>query len=81
MHHGANETGWIDPTVLFDDDGQVYLVHAWARSRAAISSRLYLHRMNAEGTKVIDGGSEIFSQEDRHPTTEGPKLYKRNGYY
>ena len=81
MHHGANETGWIDPTVLFDDDGQVYLVHAWARSRAAISSRLYLHRMNAEGTKVIDGGIEIFSQEDRHPTTEGPKLYKRNGYY
>ena len=26
MHHGANETGWIDPTVQFDDDGPVYLV-------------------------------------------------------
>lgn len=81
MYHAANETGWIDPTVLFDDDGQVYLVHAWARSRAAISSRLYLHRMNAEGTKVLDGGVEIFSEEKKHPTTEGPKLYKRNGYY
>lgn len=81
MYHAANETGWIDPTVLFDDDGQVYLVHAWARSRSAISSRLYLHRMNAEGTKVLDGGVEIFSEEKNHPTTEGPKLYKRNGYY
>ena len=81
MYHAANETGWIDPTVLFDDDGQVYLVHAWARSRSCIDSRLYLHRMNAEGTKVIDGGREIFHEEFRHPTTEGPKLYKRNGYY
>lgn len=81
MFHAANETGWIDPTVLFDDDGQVYLVHAWARSRAAISSRLFLHRMNAEGTKVLDGGIEIFSEEHKHPTTEGPKLYKRDGYY
>ena len=81
MFHGANETGWIDPTVLFDDDGQVYLVHAWARSRSSIDSRLYLHRMNADGTKVIDGGIEIFHEEKDHPTTEGPKLYKRNGYY
>ena len=81
MFHAANETGWIDPTVLFDDDGQVYLVHAWARSRSCIDSRLYLHRMNAEGTKVIDGGKEIFHEEKKHPTTEGPKLYKRNGYY
>ena len=81
MTLAADETGWIDPTVLFDDDGQVYLVHAWARSRAAIDSRLFLHRMNADGTKVADGGIEIFHEERRHPTTEGPKLYKRNGYY
>ncbi len=81
MTHVADETGWIDPTVLFDDDGSVWLVHAWARSRAAIDSRLYLHRMNEDGTKVIDGGIEIFHEERRHPTTEGPKIYKRNGYY
>jgi beta-xylosidase len=73
--------GLIDPCPLWDDDGKVYLVHAWAGSRAGIKSILTLNRMNAEGTTVTDEGVLIFDGHGSHPTLEGPKLYKRNGYY
>lgn len=73
--------GLIDPCPLWDDDGSVYLVHAWAGSRAGIKSILTLNRMNKEGTAVTDEGVLVFDGHNAHPTLEGPKLYKRNGYY
>jgi beta-xylosidase len=73
--------GWIDPCPFWDDDGNAYLVHAWANSRAGIKSMLTINRMNAEGTKILDEGRMIFDGHQHHPTIEGPKLYKRNGYY
>lgn len=73
--------GLIDPCPLWDDDGKVYLVHAWAGSRAGIKSILTLNRMNATGTQVTDEGVLIFDGHPSQPTLEGPKLYKRNGYY
>jgi beta-xylosidase len=73
--------GWIDPCPLWDDDGKVYLIHAFARSRAGIKSVLCLHRMNSEGTKLLDEGKIVFDGSEKHPTIEGPKLYKKNGYY
>ncbi|SFD54062.1 Beta-xylosidase [Chitinophaga sp. CF118] len=73
--------GLIDPCPLWDDDGKVYLVHAWAGSRAGIKSILTLNRMNAAGTQVTDEGVLIFDGHPSQPTLEGPKLYKRNGYY
>jgi beta-xylosidase len=73
--------GLIDPCPLWDDDGTVYLVHAYAGSRAGIKSVLTLNRMNSEGTQVTDEGVLVFDGHDAHPTLEGPKLYKRNGYY
>jgi beta-xylosidase len=73
--------GWIDPCPLWDDDGNVYLVHAWAKSRASINSMLTLNKMNAEGTRVLDGGVTIFDGRIDQPTIEGPKIYKRDGYY
>ena len=73
--------GIIDPCPLWDDDGQVYLVHGWAASRSGIKSLLTLRTMNAEGTKVATEGKHIFDGHDYHRTIEGPKLYKRNGYY
>jgi beta-xylosidase len=74
-------TGWIDPCPFWDDDGSAYLVHAWANSRAGIKSILAINRMNAEGTAVLDEGIVVFVGHATHPTIEGPKLYKRNGYY
>lgn len=73
--------GIIDPSPLWDDDGKVYLVHAWAASRAGVNSLLTVRRMNAEGIAVIDEGKHVFDGHDAHPTLEGPKFYKRNGYY
>lgn len=73
--------GWIDPCPLWDDDGKAYLVSAFAGSRAGIKSILIVSRMNAEGTKLLDNGVMVFDGHDKNPTVEGPKFYKRNGYY
>jgi beta-xylosidase len=37
--------------------------------------------MSADGTKLLDEGMMVFDGRIHHPTIEGPKLYKRNGYY
>lgn len=73
--------GLIDPSPLWDDDGQAWLVHGWAASRAGVNSLLTLVRLDAAGEKALDEGRHIFDGHDAHPTIEGPKLYKRNGYY
>ncbi len=73
--------GWIDPCPFWDEDGKAYLIHAWAKSRAGFNSILTLHRMNADGSKILDNGVTIFDGSSAHPTIEGPKLYKRNKYY
>jgi len=74
--------GMIDPAPLWDEDGKVYLVHAWAGSRAALNSVITICEMNAEGTKVISDPVLVFDGNDGiNHTIEGPKLYKRNGYY
>jgi beta-xylosidase len=73
--------GLIDPCPLWDDDGKVYLVHAFAGSRAGIKSIIVVNKLNAEGTKVIDAGKIVYDGHEKDPTIEGPKFYKRNGYY
>lgn len=72
--------GIIDPCPLWDGEN-TYLIHAWAGSRAGINSMLTINKMNQEGTKVIDEGVNVFDGHDRHHTLEGPKLYKKEGYY
>lgn len=73
--------GWIDPCPLWDEDGNAYLVHAWARSRSGIKHKLTINKLNAEGTKILDEGKDVFCDSINHPTMEGPKFYKRGGYY
>lgn len=73
--------GIIDPSPYWDEDGKAYLGIAWAGSRAGVNSLLTIYRMNSEGTAVIDEGRNVFSGHDFHHTVEGPKIYKRNGYY
>ena len=74
-------TGWIDPCPLWDDDGNAYLVHAFAGSRAGIKSVLVVNKMNKEGTRILDDGVIVFDGHGADPTVEGPKFYKLNGYY
>jgi beta-xylosidase len=73
--------GWIDPCPFWDDDDNAYLIHAWAKSRSGINSILTMHKMNTEGTKILDDGITVFDGRERQPTIEGPKMYKRAGYY
>lgn len=73
--------GWIDPCPLWDEDGRAYLVTGVAASRSGVKSILVVSRMNAEGTRLLDDGVIVFDGHDKHPTVEGPKFHKRNGYY
>ena len=73
--------GIIDPCPLWDDDGKVYLVHGWAASRAEINSVLTVKRLSGDGMKLMDEGTHVFDGHEKHPTLEGPKVFKRNGYY
>jgi beta-xylosidase len=73
--------GLIDPCPLWDEDGKTYLVHGWAGSRAGIKSVLTVKQMNVEGTRVTDQGVLVYDGHAADPTVEGPKFYKRNGYY
>ena len=73
--------GFIDPCPFWDEDGKAYLVIGWAGSRAGVNSLLTIFKMNTEGTTVTDDGKHVFDGHDNNKTLEGPKLYKRNGYY
>lgn len=73
--------GLIDPCPLWDDDGRVYLVHAYAGSRAGIKSIIVVKELNDEGTRVINTGTIVYDGHALDPTIEGPKFYKRRGYY
>lgn len=73
--------GLIDPCPLWDDDGKAYLVSAFAGSRAGFKSVIIVSKMSADGTKLLDDGVLVFDGHDAHPTIEGPKFYKRNGFY
>lgn len=73
--------GLIDPCPFWDEDGKAYLVHAFAGSRAGIKSVLIIKKMDPAGTRVLDPGVLVYDGHDTDPTIEGPKLYKRNGYY
>lgn len=73
--------GWIDPCPFWDDDGQAYLVHAWAKSRVGFNSVLHMNRMSADGRQIFGDSVLVFDGHTFHPTIEGPKMYKRNEYY
>ena len=74
--------GMIDPCPLWDDDGKVYLAHAWAGSRAKFNSVITVCEMNSEGTAVVSNPVLAFDGNDgTNHTIEGAKFYKHNGYY
>jgi len=73
--------GLIDPSPLWDEDGEAYLAYALAGSRAGIKSILLVNRMNPEGTQLIGNSVMVFDGHKGHPTVEGPKFYKKNSFY
>ena len=79
LHQVKKVKGWIDTCPFWDDDGNAYLVSAFARSRIGFKSILHMSRMKPDGTELLDDGRHIFDGNEHHPTIEGPKMYKRNG--
>lgn len=74
--------GMIDTTPLWDEDGRCYLVNGWANSRCQFNSVLTVREMSADGMQAIGDPVIVFDgngSNDR--TAEGPKFYKRNGWY
>lgn len=82
--------GWTDPCPLWDDDGKVYLTS----SNPGKNWFGYLFQMSSDGFQLLDAdvdhmrirniiyeypkGGTLYS---RNYSTEGNKMYKRNGYY
>jgi beta-xylosidase len=65
--------GWEDPCPFWDDDGQAYLVHSHKGA-----GPLLIARMSTDGTHLLDDdGTQVYMAKG----AEGPKLYKRHGYY
>ena len=74
--------GYIDTTPLWDDDGRCYLVNGWANSRSKFASVLTVREMSADGTKPIGQPVIVFDGNGtENRTCEGPKFYKRDGWY
>ena len=74
--------GMIDTTPLWDDDGRCYLVNGWANSRSKFASVLTVRELNKEGTKPIGQPVIVFDGNGtENRTCEGPKFYKRDGWY
>ncbi|SEO06953.1 Beta-xylosidase [Mucilaginibacter gossypiicola] len=73
--------GIIDPAPFWDDDGKAYLGVAWAGSRAGVNSLITIFRMDQKGTAVTDEGIHVYDGHGKNHTIEGPKIYKRKGYY
>lgn len=74
--------GWIDPCPFWDDDGRAYMVSAFAKSRIGFKSILHITEMKPDCSALLDEGRHVFDGNENGQTTiEGPKLYKRNGYY
>lgn len=73
--------GLIDCCPLWDEDGRAYIAHGFAGSRAGMKSVLGVFEMTPDGKKAITDSRLVFDGHPAHPTTEGAKIYKRNGYY
>jgi beta-xylosidase len=68
--------GLEDPCPFWDDDGKAYLVHSKVGA-----GPLILHRMSPDGRRVLGEGHVIIEDKAALPVLEGPKLYKRGGWY
>lgn len=75
--------GLIDPCPVWLDDGRVYLIHAWAKSRAGFNNVLTLLRLDATGTRVEEDLGVVIdgNKLPGYTTLEGPKFYRRDGWF
>ena len=63
---------WEDPCPFWVVDGRAWLIHS-----VYGAGPLILHQLSADGAELLDDGVEIY----RGNVSEGPKLFKRHGFY
>lgn len=73
--------GLIDPCPFWDEDGKAYIVHGYAKSRIGFKSHLGIFPMSWDGTEAIGEDHILYCGLETQPTIEGPKVYKKNGFY
>lgn len=73
--------GLIDSCPFWDEDGKAYIIHGYAKSRIGFKSHLGIFPMSWDGTKATGEDHILYNGLETQPTIEGPKVYKRNGYY
>ena len=78
LHAGK---GFIDACPLWDNNGKTYIVHAFAGTRASFKSVIAVMETDANLTTVVQPSRVVYDGHENAPTSEGPKFYKRDGYY
>lgn len=73
--------GLIDPCPIWDENGRAYVVHGYAKSRIGFNSYLGLFEMSQDGKRAVSQDHLIFNGSKTQVTIEGPKIYKREGFY
>lgn len=73
--------GLIDPCPFWDDDGRAYVIHGYAKSRIGFKSWLGIFPISADGKRAIGDDHLLFDGTKDHPTIEGLKVHKRDGWY
>ncbi len=73
--------GFIDPCPFWDEDGRAWLVHGCAGSRAGLKSVLFLAPLSPDASSLAGPSRIIYDGHLTQPTIEGPKVYKRDGWY
>ncbi|MGN1060282.1 MAG: family 43 glycosylhydrolase [Candidatus Coproplasma sp.] len=73
--------GIIDPCPIWDGE-KCYLAVAFARTRAGFNSKIGVYEVSPDLKRCVsDGYKIIYDGRDNNPVIEGPKFYKRNGYF
>jgi len=76
------EYGVIDPCPFWDDDGKAYLITGVAGSRKGYKSVLRMAEMAPDGTCLLSESKIIYDgRGTENDTIEGPKVYKKDGWY
>ena len=73
--------GYIDPCPVWNEDGTAYVVHGYAKSRIGFKSILGVFQITPDGERAISDDTFLYDGTKTNPTIEGPKVYKRNGYF
>ena len=75
-------TGYIDPCPYWQND-TLFVAHALAGSRAGLKSVLLMATFthDADNNWQLTDHRIIYDGHQDNPTCEGPKLYRRNGFF